>query len=104
MVFTGLVRPPLMVGNMMRPVAPPASFPNPIQRPGLQQPMQQRPPVLRPPASSSAPVTVNVTSVSMKDIKVMYEQRHQKTCPAFHTASDTNQAVQPQKMARGLYM
>ena len=68
LAFTGLVRPPMMVGNMMRPVAPPASFPNPIQRPGLQQPRQQRP--TRPPASSSAPVTTIATSVSMKDLQV----------------------------------
>ena len=56
---------------MMRPVAPPVSFPNPIQRPGLQQPRQQRPP--RPPTASSAPVPSNVpgASVSMKDLQVL---------------------------------
>ena len=72
----GIVRPPMMVGNMIRPVAPPASFPNlpnPIQRPGLQQPrqqQQQRPP--RPPTASSAPVPSISTgaSVSMKDLQV----------------------------------
>lgn len=86
------MRPPLMVGNMMRPVAPPASFPSPIQRPGLQPPMQQRPPILRPAASSSAPVTVNVTSVSMKDIKA--KQRAELLA---HTQSFLNPNNRPGK-------
>ena len=35
-------------------------------------------------------------------VSAIYELRHEKTCPGFPTRSDTNQAAQSQKMARGL--
>ena len=50
-------------------------------------------------AGTASEVPLSITGGDLSQ----YEQHHEKTCfLGFPTRSDTNQGVQPQKMARGL--
>ena len=86
--ITGAVIRPQMMLNNFRHNAPPSSFPNPIQRPGLQIPTNQRPPrpqlgsqpnpVGAPPRpSSSVPPTLPPTSNMSSTLKAQQEKQRQ---------------------------
>ena len=46
-------------------------------------------------------IFIHVPLVALK--RILNEPHHEKTCLGFPTRSDFNRAVQPQKMARGLW-
>lgn len=77
---TGTIRPQVILGNMMRPAVPAATFPNPIQRPAVQpasrQPRPQRPQTtpnvapVQPASSGGQPAP----SQSLSDMKLQQRQ------------------------------
>ena len=61
------------------------------------------PVAIQPGMCLTLPETAKPGSVARRlNLRCIYELRHEKTW--FHTLSDINRAVQPQKMARGLIL
>lgn len=82
-LFLGAVIRPQMMLNNFRHNTPPTTFPNPIQRPGLQIPTNQRPPrpPTNPPGPPPRPSTVPPSVVSTglaSSLKAQQEKQRQE--------------------------